>query len=38
MFYMFLWVPVSFAFYAKYKQDPVKNHFMRFRILSIHAI
>ena len=37
-FYLFLWVPISFAFYAKYRQNPVENHHMRFRVLSIHLV
>jgi len=36
--YLFLWVPVSFAFYAKYRQDRIANAPLRFRIMSIHAI
>ena len=36
--YLFLWVPVSFMFYAKYRQDRIANHHLRFRIMSIHCI
>ena len=34
--YMFLWIPLTFAFYAKYKQDMVANAIYRNRIVTIH--
>ena len=36
--FVFLWMPLSIAFIAKYKQDPVKNAALRVRALSIYAI
>ena len=36
--FIFLWTPVSIAFYAKYKQDPVKNVALRTRAISIYVI
>jgi len=36
--YMFLWIPLSFAFYAKYKQDRIKNAMYSSRIITIHLV
>ena len=34
--YFFLWLPVCFAFFLRYRKDPVKNAFMRNRIFYIN--
>ena len=31
-------IPLSFAFYAKYKQDRIKNATYRSRIITIHLV
>ena len=36
--YFFLWVPICFAFFARYRRDPVNNAHMRNRILYINTI
>ena len=36
--YFFLWVPICFAFFARYRRDPVKNSHMRTRIFYINMI
>ena len=35
---MFLWIPLTFAFYAKFKQDRVGNSIYRGRIVTIHMV
>lgn len=36
--YLFLWVPLTFAFYGKYKSDKVLHKAMPFRIITIHCV
>ena len=34
--YMFLWTPLSVAFWMKYRQDPANNRIFKIRMLTIH--